>query len=230
MTAQETIRITNGEWPPYFSEEMEYGGLATRIVTRAFELEGIDVLYGWFPWKRGLHYAKTGEWDASVGWAKKEELKDLIIYSDPIFEGKIVFFHLKSNQFEWKSLADLKDTKVGGIIGFNYSKDFLKAESNKTIIVERTNSEIQNFRMLLTGRIDIFICNLDVGLYILNEYFAHEEVELITHHIKPFHVNKLRVAFSRKRPENIETVKIFNRGLQKLIDSGEYIKIYNEFQ
>lgn len=230
ISAQKTIRITNGEWPPFFSEYLDHGGKVTHIITRAFELEGIDVVYGWFPWKRALHYAKTGVWDASAGWARKEELEDILIYSDPVFEGRIVFFHLKGKEFDWKTLSDLKNKKIGAIIGFNYSKEFLEAERKKEIIVERTNTEVQNFRMLLTGRIDVFICNIDVGFSYLKGGFTSEEIELITYNKKPFFINKLRIAFSKKNPENIKTVKAFNRGLKRLIDSGEYIKIYNEFE
>ncbi len=68
--AEETIRITNGEWPPSFSKDLKHGGVTSHVVPEAFALEGIKVEYGWFPWKRGLIMAKEGKWDAAIGWRK----------------------------------------------------------------------------------------------------------------------------------------------------------------
>ncbi len=39
--AEETIRLTNGEWPPYLSKNLKYYGISSRIVTEAFALEGL---------------------------------------------------------------------------------------------------------------------------------------------------------------------------------------------
>lgn len=66
--AEETVRLTNGEWAPYFSEKLKYYGIGSRIVTEAFSLEGIRVIYGFYPWKRALKLAEAGEWDGAVGW------------------------------------------------------------------------------------------------------------------------------------------------------------------
>ncbi len=41
--AGETIRITNGDWPPFTSEQLPSGGPLSRIVSEAFALEGITV-------------------------------------------------------------------------------------------------------------------------------------------------------------------------------------------
>ncbi len=38
-----TIRISNGEWAPYMSENSAHYGLASHIVSEAFKLEGITV-------------------------------------------------------------------------------------------------------------------------------------------------------------------------------------------
>ena len=50
--AEETIRITNGEWPPYMSKKLKHYGLASRITTEAFASQGVKVEYGFFPWAR----------------------------------------------------------------------------------------------------------------------------------------------------------------------------------
>ncbi len=48
----ETLRITNGEWPPFTSQHLPHGGPLSRTVAEAFKQAGIKVEYGFFPWKR----------------------------------------------------------------------------------------------------------------------------------------------------------------------------------
>ena len=72
LSANETIRIANGEWPPYLSKELKHYGVASRIVAEAFALEGVKVKYGFFPWGRAYAVVQRGEWDGSVIWTIKE--------------------------------------------------------------------------------------------------------------------------------------------------------------
>ncbi len=75
LYAETTIRITNGEWEPYLSEHCYKYGLASHIVSEAFRLEGINVEWGFFPWKRSYEWAKDGSWDASAVWWPTKEAK-----------------------------------------------------------------------------------------------------------------------------------------------------------
>jgi len=67
--AAETIRLTNGEWQPFLSKDAPHHGFASHIVTAAFALVGVEVEYGFFPWKRSFKLAKEGTWDGSVVWS-----------------------------------------------------------------------------------------------------------------------------------------------------------------
>ena len=71
--ADETIRLANGEWAPYFSTKLKYYGIGSRIVAEAFHLEGIKVEYGFFPWKRAFEIAKEGKWPGVVGFESSTE-------------------------------------------------------------------------------------------------------------------------------------------------------------
>ncbi len=42
---EETIRLTNGEWIPFLSEDLKHYGVISRIVKEAFALEGMKVEY-----------------------------------------------------------------------------------------------------------------------------------------------------------------------------------------
>ncbi len=226
IQSEVTVRITNGEWSPFFSKDLKHGGVTSHIAEKAFALEGINVEYGWFPWKRALVYARTGAWDAAIGWAKTEEREKDLMFSDSILQGKIVFFHLKERVLNWETLDDLKGLTIGAIIGFTYSEEFIEAESQDRITVVRATSGLQNLKMLLSGRVDIFICNLDVGYNILTNNFTDIEIDKIIYNTKPFLINELRLGFSNKLEKNKRLLELFNRGLKKMKESGEFYQYY----
>lgn len=214
-SSKKTVTIAIGEWPPFFSQDLEDGGLSTKLIKDVFAISNIDVKFGWFPWKRSLNYAINGQWDASAGWSATPEREKSLIFSDPIIDGSIVFFYLKSMPFDWETISDLKGHKIGAVIGFNYSKEFIKHEQNGKLTVERVNSEEQNLQKLLAGHIDLFISNKAVCQALIQKTLSNADQEKITTHPKVFHENHLSIAFSKKLKSNTELVNTFNRDLEK---------------
>ncbi len=58
---QNTIRFTNGEWQPLMSKNGPHHGIASHVVTEAFALVGVEVEYGFSPWKRAMKLARYGK-------------------------------------------------------------------------------------------------------------------------------------------------------------------------
>ncbi len=109
----ETIRLTNGEWQPYLSKDTPHYGFASHIVTEAFELVGVEVEYGFFPWKRSYKIAKEGTWDGTAVWVDSDERREDFFFSDAVVPSTWGFFHLKDSGFDWDSYEDLTDVKIG---------------------------------------------------------------------------------------------------------------------
>jgi len=225
--AGETIRITNGEWSPYLSEKLKYYGVASRIVTEAFELEGTSVEYGFFPWKRALLLAQKGKWDGTVIWSHTKDRAKDFYYSDPVVKCKWVFFYLKTTSFDWKVIDDLRGFRIGGTLGYKYNPDFEAAEEAGRITVDRVPKDEQNFEKLIKGRIDIFVQDIDVGYEMLNNLFPKEKVCMFTHHPKPIKDTDFHLLLSKKAEKNREMLTLFNKGLRQLRESGkieQYLK------
>ncbi len=199
--AKDTVKITIGEWPPYLSQDLKYYGVVARIVSEAFALEDITVEYGFFPWKRALQLAKknTQGWDGSAIWSISEERKTFFIFSDPVMEKINVFFHLKSTQFDWESIEDLKGLIIGATLGYNYGKVFQKAEEEGLIRTERIATDELSFRKLIRGRIPLFICNFTTGYGILNKLYDQDTVALFTNHPKPVAESYNSLILSKKK-------------------------------
>lgn len=226
--AEETIRLTNGEWPPFLSEDLKHGGVVSRIVKEAFAHEGVIVEYGYFPWKRAYDLALHGDWDGTVVWYYTQERSKHFFYGDSVFESKGVFFHLKDYPFDWNSLADLKGVSIGAVSGYSNGKNIDAAEKAGKLLLERVPVEQNNFQKLLAKRIELFTSDLDVGYSILNRHFKPEEIQRITHHPKPHYVQYMHLLLSKKNKRNKILLKRFNKGLKSLKASGEYDLYFKE--
>lgn len=221
--SKDIVRLTVGEWPPFVSKDLKYKGLVSRIVTEAFALENISVEYGFFPWKRSLELARLGEeWDGSAVWTVDEKRKQFFITSDPVIMRKIVFFHLKSAQFDWNDIEDLKNISIGATIGYHYGEKFQRAEKEGVISVQRIPTDELNFTKLLKDRIHVFVCNITSGYSILNKVYAPETAALFTNHPKTLIENPLALILSNQNHLNESRMKKFNLGLRQIKENGSY--------
>lgn len=227
--AVDVVRLTNGEWPPYLSENLKHYGLFSKIVEEAFATEGVKVEYGFFPWKRARKLAQDGRWDGSIAWIFTKERTEFFIYSDPIGATESVFFHLKSNSFDWKTMDDLEKYSIGVVAGYGYTSSFVEKRKTGTLLIEEVPNELFNFKKLLNKRIDVFIATADVGYYLLNLNYSPEVIETITYHPKILDKEALHLILSKKNLQRSqEIVKIFNKGIKRLRESGQYDKFFEE--
>jgi len=223
-----TITLANGDYNPFFSETLKHYGVVSRIVKEAFFREGIKVKYVFRPWKRGLEEAAKGKWHGTVGWLKTDERLKKFYYSAPIMKPTTVFFQRKNNPIEWEKVSDLKGIKIGLITGFFYGDEFKAAEDRGVITVIRSVDALHSFKMLINGRIDVAAAEQDVGLNILKTKFKPEKAENIEPQKKVIHSKDLFMLLSRKKSENKELIKLFNRGLSKLEVAGKIEQYWNQ--
>ncbi|MEE8382101.1 MAG: transporter substrate-binding domain-containing protein [Thermodesulfobacteriota bacterium] len=224
----DSVRLASGEWPPYQSENLKYSGVASRIVTEAFLSQGIDTEYGYFPWANSLQNAKSGKWDGTFLWFDTPKRRESFFVSDPILDVQYVFFYKKNYNFDWKTISDLKGVKIGGTIDYDYGKSFGDAEKEKLIDVVRASSDKVNFKKLLAGRIQIFPCDLDAGMELLNNSFHQEEVSTIKYHKRPVKAAPHHLLLSKMVPKNQDRMDKFNKGLKELRESGKIALYLNE--
>ena len=94
-----TVTISTGEWPPYHSENQN-DAFVLNIIKEIYAENKIKVDYQFFPWARSYLLVKDGTVHASASWEPENDPK--LYYSSPLFEAQYVFFHLKSNKFQWQ--------------------------------------------------------------------------------------------------------------------------------
>ena len=222
-SSEEKIRLTSGEFEPFISEKSKNFGVVSHIVSEAFGNEGIQVEYGFFPWKRSLEVARAGMWDGSVMWVKTPDREnDFYLSKEAIYRGRYVFFHLKNSGFTWSSVEGLQKYKLGTAIGYSYGMEFDNYVNTGKIKTESVPNDIQNIRKLLSGRIDAFILDSVVGMWLIRNNFSAEEQEKIVFDEKPLLEVDAYLLLSKNIPKNSEMIDQFDRGFKKLKDSNKY--------
>jgi polar amino acid transport system substrate-binding protein len=222
LQAQESYRITTGEWPPYLSENLPHNGFMARIITESFALEDITVQWQFFPWPRAMVYARSGKAEATAIWRFSEKRNLRFLYSDPIIESGNVFFHLKKRPFDWQTLDDLKGLTIGSTSSYLYGEAF-EAAVQKGIFTKQTiPSEESNFKKLLRGKIDLLPSNKFTGNHILKFKFSPKQAAKITYHPKFIEPQPLHLLFSRMSGNSKYFAARFNAGLEKLKLSGKF--------
>ena len=225
--AGETVRLTNGEWPPYLSKNLKHYGVASHIVEAAFQNAGIAVAYGFFPWKRSFILAQRGTWDGSVIWSPSDERAKDFYFSEPVAYDINVFFYMKSKLFDWHNYSDLKGLRIGATISYDYGDEFTKNEKNTTIYVERAVKDETGFKKLISKRIDLFVCNLDVGYYLIHKMYPIETASMFTNHPKPVKEAPLTLILSKKLAKNKQLIEKFNKSLKQLKNNGKFDNYYD---
>lgn len=226
----ETIRLTNGEWPPFTSESLPHGGPLSRIVSEAFALEGVTVQYGYFPWKRAYAYARNGSWDGSVGWEPNAAHLADFAMSKPLIVVDKALYHLKSVPFDWRAIDDLRRWRVGATAGYSYGRQWDQAVGSGRLKVEEVTLDEQNIRKLLVKRVDVVAMETAVADYLISTRFSPEDAALITHHRQLVAQTSISLALSRQRQDGAQLLERFNRGLQRLKASGKYDEYLAEYR
>ena len=228
LLAAQSVRLTNGEWPPYTSANLPGGGVLTRLVSAAFMHEGIDVHYAYFPWKRAYAYGKGSAWDGSVGWAPTEERRADYLFSDPVLFVDSALFHRRGLAFDWKTIDDLRRWRLGAGAGYSYGEPWDSAVASGRLVIEEAADDVTNLLKLLHGRIDAMAMQVDVAETLMRLQLKPLEAAQITRHPRLLARGPVCLALSRQLPGAAELLARFNRGLQRLRQRGAYAAIVAE--
>lgn len=221
-----SLRLANGEWPPYSGKDLPHYGCDAWAISEAFALQNIHVTYDFFPWARSYRLAADGIWDGTLEWADTpEHRQEFYLSADILSKQEWVFFHRVDHPFEWNSLEDLDGKVVGTTSGYVYSNAFQGIQQKGTVKFEEASSDEANLRKLLAGRLDLFPGERQVGYSILKNGFTPEERQQITAHPKAFNEFKPYLLLSKAVPQNKVRLEQFNRGWKQLKDSGRYAQI-----
>lgn len=229
--ADQSIRISAGDWPPYISEQLPHYGITSRIVQEAFALEGITVELEFYPWSRSLELARSGQVQATLGWAITEERKqDFRFSQQPINTEQTVFFFHRDRPIDWQGIWQQntpQQHRVGATLGYEYGERFDTSEANQHFHLKHYPDDKDGFLMLLKKQIDFFPVDLVVAHHILRQHYPLQRQQF-DYVRKPLHFVELYLLFSKKDPASQQLKLKFDQGMKKLKNKGRLNTLHSK--
>jgi polar amino acid transport system substrate-binding protein len=229
--ASSYVTIATTEYPPYTGQFLVKKGFVNHIISSAFKQENIDVRFVFVPWSRAMQKTQDGTFDAASYASYREARSQNFIHSELLIKEKVFLFGLKNRVPKtWHSLIDLSHFRVGVTRGYSYSKLFLALMEISEHQPSVVNTDLQNFKMLMLQRTDLFPMEEFGARYLLNQHFSKEQISNIQMLLPLMNESSMHLLFSKKNPKSKKLMKTFNRGLATLKSSGKFATFEHQFK
>ncbi|WP_282608061.1 ABC transporter substrate-binding protein [Pelagibius sp. Alg239-R121] len=217
-------------WPPYTPNA--YGiaeeGLSLELMEAIFSQLNLEVEVELVPQRRMLQYMRLGTKDAVTVITKSPERLRYLEYTDPIIStdrGLIYYLSDRKEPFEWRRYRDLQGLRIGAVSGHNYGVEFNQAVEEFDLDMVEVGRVVQNFDMLLAGRIDIFLAAESTA----NEFLSNTKYNgKITSAKKPTREISFHIAFSKKSRAKVLIPRV-NGVIQKMRADGSLQAIVDKY-
>jgi polar amino acid transport system substrate-binding protein len=220
-------------WFPYQyrNTQQELVGLDFEIFNAILAKTGYETAYTELPWKRHLHYIKTGEMDVAMGASFSQERQRYAIYSQA-YRKEIVKLFVRKGQTDTIKLTSLEnlansDYLFGIESGYYYGdkyKELMETPLFREHIIEVVDIE-ENVTLLLEGHIDGFLVDPATIKAFAQKYKMQGEFE---QHPLNIYQADVHLIFSKVSVKP-ETAKAFDNAISELKKSGELNKIINRW-
>jgi polar amino acid transport system substrate-binding protein len=222
----QNIKMVTTEWEPFYSSNLESGGVVTAIVVAAFRSGEHKATIEWYPWNRAVKIVDYGGADLVMGAYYSKERAEKYYFSDPFFSIDIGFIALKDLGINhYKNLNILAPYTIGVMRGWVYTEEFDSASFLKK---EFTINQTMASRMLFAKRIDMIAASIQV--------FKHETKYIPKLDIKETIVLKplldskpLYLMFNKNNNNSRRLIEDFNLGLSKIRANGTFDRIVAKY-
>ncbi|MDR0826898.1 MAG: transporter substrate-binding domain-containing protein [Desulfovibrio sp.] len=217
------LRVVYGfdrEFPPFSYEEPggQAAGFEIELVEAVFHDSGASIVHRPLLWDRiGLELG-NGSINLTTGMVQTEQRSRLYLFSDaPTFRLPIRVFTKTYGRFP--SLSLLRGQSVSVEQG-SYPATLL--EEYRGFNIKPFANRGDAVRALYNDEVQAYCGPVPNTYYIVNT----RNYGAITSMGAPLGITELRVAFNRERGD---IQRVFNEGLKRVIDSGEYNRIYRKW-
>ena len=228
LFAENTLVVATGEWPPYTSDNMNNKGFVTEILTEVFKQMNIQPTLKFYPWRRCYEYVLRDKVWAAFPYSYTEERSKEVLFSDDIaFSTTQFFYYSKTNEkpsFVFNKLEDLRQYKLGGVIGYYYEEQFKNAQLN----VDYVSKESIALEKLYLGRVQLLPLNVMVGWELIKKTFPNN-VNNFGMLEKPLDRKSLKLIVNKANKESVELLSLFNYQLNVFKKSDAYSLIIHKY-
>ena len=222
----QTLQLANGEWPPYQSARLPRYGFASAVVSEAAVLGGLQVSYGFYPWKRAEEMVRSGHIDGSLVWSQTPLRDSFALFSEPILQDReIIIHHAGKPLADWPLRQQWQGVHLALPLGSRTFHELVQLERAGRVEYHRVESPENGLRMILAGRMTAMTMASSVYQSLRRDKLTAQERSQLATLPTPIETVPFRLMLSRARPQAAAQLAAFNRGLQLLRQSGRYAQL-----
>ncbi len=159
-----------------------------------------------------------GQFDGSAAAWKDPEREQVLLYSQPYLENRLVVVARHGGDVSAKSLAQLKGKRVAIVEGYAYGD----AIAGLTTVASR--SEEDSLKQLLNGGVDYTLMDELVIEYLVNNY-PKEAAAKLEIGSTPLLIRPLYLAVRKTRPDAEKIIAGFNAQIRSMIADRTYHRL-----
>lgn len=220
MLDKEKVIVVSSPYEPFVIGKEDGGmrGIDIEILERIFKEENIKYEYKIVPWETSLRMIEEGYADIIPSIAYSNERERIMEFSTSYRENSIyAIYSLNEEENSIRSINDLKNKTVGVIDSYKYFDEF-----DNMISIKKVNCISEGILLdrLLKGQIEYAMFNMNIGdYYIKNKNLSHKVIKQPYMHVE--YNPKDTLYGVSKAKDNIELLDRINKGLKKIVKSGE---------
>ncbi len=162
------ILVMTEDLPPFnFAEDGNITGISTEVVRHIFHQSGLEMAQGdiqLYPWARAYHEVKYSPDTALFSMARTAEREDLFCWVGPLLNVAIGAVARKDRHLDIRSIDDFNHYRIGTVRD-GAPEQLLIQAGVPLENLERVALPEQNIRKLSSGRIDLFVFNVQTVQY-----------------------------------------------------------------
>lgn len=233
VTAKQNLAVGWELWYPYqyHNKNRELVGLDFDIFNAVVNHAGLSVTYTELPWKRHVHYIKTGQMDVAMGSSFTSKREEFAFFSLPYRKEQVNLFVRNQDLKEIKlsSLSEIIGSRfmIGIESGYYYGEEFQSLIQNPKFqdhISEVIDLE-ENIKLLINGHLDGILVDPVTMAAFVKKYRLEGQ---FSKHSLPIYQADIHLMFSKKTftPQLVERI---NKSIIALKTEGEIEKIINNW-
>lgn len=212
--------VTGDDYAPLTTQSLAGSGALSQIVQAAFARSGMASTLAWQPWKRGYLMTLRGEYDATFPYIRGDQREQDFLYSESLYLSEQHLFSRATDAFELEQVQQASGLRLCHPLGWHLP-GFVQAMVEKGVLVRHSPPGLNECaQLLLLGRDDFFLADLQLGRYALESTAAARQRFHISRSVLSHQTMHLIVP--RNHPGGIKLIEQFNKGLAALRASGDY--------
>lgn len=224
-------------WPPFniLGDDGNWSGADIEITRDVLTQMGYNPVFVNVPFKRILREMSSGKYLCMVPCVEGGGREEYMLFSDPVSTIFSVLWKRKEDKRCWSTYDDLRGRTIGAS-PYHYGAGFFEAAEAgkfKVQIVSHKSPELIHFKKLESKRIDMFICELSVGLYIQDKHSpAFDNMDYCEKGIgptRPFSFAVSRKYFEGNEKEMNAFISEFNDVLRKYCQEGKRKQVFEKY-